>query len=325
MIVLDGAGSTATGTTSISADGAFVGGYVSKLIAGNPGTVAAVWNNSGARVDTPPIDGLSSGVLSVDTDGSAVGWTTNVAETDFPTRPAAIVGGSFQLLPGLPAPAEFGGANSTRNGVTIGTGVDSDEELSQPWVHSGATTTPLGTFGGSNGAAYQVNASGQVVGWSQVSSAPFVSHGFVTLPGQTLATATHITGLGGTTTFARSINDAGVVVGDSQNSSGVTDAFMWTATGGAVSIASPAPGRSYLLARSINNHNQVVGAGPATSGGFEAWYWDASTGKQPLASMVDMPVGWQLTDAWGIADNGAIAAQAKNPSGASVAVVLRLR
>lgn len=269
--------------------------------------------------------GLSAGVISVDDDASAVGWSTNVAETDYPTRPARILSGAFDLLPGFSPPAEFGAASSVRNGVIVGTAVDADEEISQPWVHASGSTNLLGSFGGDSGYAYQVNGGGQVVGWSQLAGDPFVSHGFVVDAGDTLDQATHLTGLGGNTTFARSINDDGVVVGDSSDGAGRTHAFIWTATGGNEQIVSPAPGRSWVVARGINDSEQVIGFGPATAGGFEAWYWDRSTGKRLLDRMVTLPAGWRVDDASGISDDGSIVATAIDGDGDSHAIVLRPR
>jgi len=325
LVVLDATGTDGVGAYGISADGSLIGGYAAKQIDGNPGTVGTVWDDNGSRTDTVPAAGLSAGVISVDNDGTAVGWSTNVAETDYPTRPAKIASGAFALLPGFSAPAEFGSASSVRNGVIVGTAVDVDEEISQPWVHAAGTTHSLGSFGGDSGYAYQVNASGQIVGWSQLAGDPFVSHGFVVDANDTLADATHLTGLGGNVTFARSINDEGVVVGDSSDGAGSTHAFIWTAAGGTEQIASPASGRSYVVARGINNSEQVIGFGPATAGGFEAWYWDESTGKRLLNTMVDLPTGWRVTDASGIANDGSIVATAIDGDGDSHAVVLRPR
>jgi len=323
LVELNVAGSERASVTSISPDGTILGGSASVRVGGVLTEVAAIWLSNGQRVDIPAFAGLSAGIMGIENNGAAVGWTTQEIEVDWPSVPGIVSGSSWTRLPTLSAPHEFGSAKAISNGVVVGIAVDEDWDVSEPWVRENGVTRSLGSFGGESGDATDVNTTGQIVGWSQVAGEPWRSEGFLVQPGGTLATATRIAGLGGNTTFVRAVNDFGTVLGDSADPGGRTHGFIWSASAGITQIVSPPQGANFVISRSINNHNQVVGDGPSSDGSPEAWYWDRVNGKLALDSMVDLPTGWRIIRAWSIANDGSIAATARDGSGNDRAVVLR--
>jgi probable HAF family extracellular repeat protein len=115
----------------------------------------------------------------------------------------------------------------------------------------------LGTLGGNSSAAYGINASGQVVGQSDIT-------------GNTSLHATRWSGthaidlgtLGGRSSTAVSINTAGEVVGSAQTSSNSQHAALWT--GGKVvdlnMVVSPTltPSVTLTAAVAINDNGQIA-------------------------------------------------------------------
>ncbi len=130
----------------------------------------------------------------------------------------------------------------------------------------------LGTLGGDNSNAFQINNFGQVVGWSEVSST-IKSRAFIWENGS----MTDLGTLGGTSSAAYGINNAGQVVGFSATSSGI-DAFLWTRTGGMQNLNIPdSPSPS-----AINDKGHVVGFKGLPS---RAFFWTPTTGALDLGTL----------------------------------------
>ena len=121
------------------------------------------------------------------------------------------------------------------------------------------TVTDLSTLGGAASAAYDINSSGQVVGWANTSEG--TQHAFLysgSGPLQDLGT------LPGTfNSVARGINDLGHIVGSSHyydysHPATVGDhAFLYSS--GALRDLGTLPGKDFSCAFGINNAGQVVG------------------------------------------------------------------
>src|SRR5437764_608697 len=86
------------------------------------------------------------------------------------------------------------------------------------------TVTDLGTLGRNYSAAYGINASGKVVGWSSLSG-DTVGHAALWSAGNSV----NIQDLGtlGETSVAYAINASGQVAGDYFDAGGLSHAFLW--------------------------------------------------------------------------------------------------
>ena len=153
------------------------------------------------------------------------------------------------------------------------------------------TITDLGTLGGEECKAMDVNNAGQVVGYSTDGS--FEYRAFL----WENDTMTDLGDLGGNESQARAINDSGQVTGTSYDTNAEWHAFLWenesmtdlgTLAGGTISEA-----------HGINNAGQVVGYSH-TGGRWHAFIYDNDT----ITALPEAP-GWS-TDASDINNLGQI-------------------
>jgi uncharacterized delta-60 repeat protein len=180
----------------------------------------------------------------------------------------------FSFLPGDLVRHAYFWQDSNHNGAS-----DSDEMID------------LGTLGGDNSAAHGINASGQVIGSSEITPGNNAARAFVVTPEDTNADGRadrwfrdndsngindlmrDIGTLPGTLFgVANAINDAGWVVGFSGNDRLGEDpnrhAWVWNGTQmfDLNDIAAPGAGLAIREALSINGFNEIVGLGLPTGG-----------------------------------------------------------
>jgi probable HAF family extracellular repeat protein len=133
------------------------------------------------------------------------------------------------------------------------------------------TMTDLGTLGGENSVAYDLNLYGRVTGYSETASGE--THAFMWRRGH----MTDIGSLGGGMSIGTAINDSGYVVGRSSTASGGIYAFVWR-NSPMVSLGT-LPGGNYSAAYDITNGERIVGESETGSGDIHAvmWYHGAKT------------------------------------------------
>lgn len=185
-------------------------------------TVAGLWSNS-----------TLGGSWSVDYGGSNAGWSAvGASETAMGDTHAFFAnGGTIYDLGTLP-----GGYSSRADDMAWNSAVTSARivgysevsggnyhAMSVPVTTTGSPTVDLGTLGGGNSYAYDVNKSFQIVGASEINSFGYI-HAFLYSGG----TMTDLGTLpGGSMSYAFGISDSGKVVGTSDNGSAY-HAFLYS-------------------------------------------------------------------------------------------------
>jgi len=160
------------------------------------------------------------------------------------------------------------------------------------FIYQNGTLTDVGTLSGGWSVAFQVNASGEAVGYAPLSTGN--DRAFTFSNGQITALPT----LGGGFSDGYAINDFGQVVGASATSTGDTHPFLFS-NGQMIdlgTLGSP-PGPEYWnSAQGINNPGQVVGYSYTATGGFFGFLW--TNGKMKNLGAL----GGSLSEAWAIND-----------------------
>ncbi|MCK6423536.1 MAG: PKD domain-containing protein [Burkholderiaceae bacterium] len=281
--------------------------------------------------------GQVAGTAVVERIAMPGGWFTNVTHAFVWSQAAGVR--DIGKLGGRGAYAE--GINNA--GQVIGQSeVDSGRRHAFFWSASTGMLdlTPTATAAGTAG----INAAGQVAGWYQESDGVprgflwSLAGGFIELPlfpadlndagqvvGHTLATTRRAalwsagTGLvdlgtlGDSDSWARSINASGTVAGGYRRSDGSLRAFTWSSGTGMVDLGNLPGGTTAEVpyAQTIHSSGSIVGNAVISDGSFHAFIWTRSGGMRDLNQLVaNPPAGLHLIQAFGIAENGSILAQA---------------
>ena len=161
----------------------------------------------------------------------------------------------------------------------------------------GFITTEIGTLGGGYSSISAVNASGTIVGESNLSDNT-TNRGFIKTPGGTMQ---DIGTLGGKTSTATAINNAGVVVGGSAVATGETHGFARGTDGSMTNVGTL--GGNYSIANGINAFGLVVGQSNTTGGDMHAYSFTGGTIKD-LGTL-----GGTFSAAAGVNDSGQVVGQ----------------
>ncbi len=133
------------------------------------------------------------------------------------------------------------------------------------------------------------------------------------------------TTLGGTDNSLRDLNDNGAIAGTSATISGTYHAFVcynaWDAAQPTLTDLGTLGGGS-SSAKSINNSAQIVGSSDLASGSERHAFLYENGAMSDLNSFVDPLLGFTLTDATAINDNGWIVGYGLNPAGQTHAFLL---
>jgi len=170
----------------------------------------------------------------------------------------------------------------------------------------------IGNLNSYEDQAFDINASGQVVGNAHVSSGLY-KHAFISSSNHVYAS--DLGTLGGYTSSATGVNDAGKVVGYSETTTGITSpihAFITDINSNMTDIGTF--GGQSSAATDINSSGQVVGWAETGIGNQRHAFITGpnGAGMTDLNSLVKLENGTFLYDANGINDRGQIIANASD-------------
>lgn len=190
------------------------------------------------------------------------------------------------------------------NGVTRATDINDSGVISGIGTFGGnvgilyanAAATPVQIAGANTRGGLYINNAGLLAGTS--SSSPGVTQAFIQAGAG--GSRTYLGTLGGAYSEATAINDAGQVVGYS-TASGVAHAFLYS-NGVMIDLGvRPGSGQNGSRATAVNNFGVAVGDENAANG--QALLFKDGT-VQSLNSLITPDSEWNLTNAFGINDNG---------------------
>lgn len=228
--------------------------------------------NGVGMTDLGTLDGTGSAASGINNLGQVVGESTIKAPTF--TAHAFITGPNGAGMTDL---GTLGGHNSYAFGINdrgqvVGYSETNEQVVGYRGMPSvalhafitganGVGMTDLGTLGGDESIASNINNMGQVAGYSKTTTGAY--HAFIT--GANGEGMIDLGTLGGSQSFASGINAAGQVVGESQTTTGAYHAYITGSNGAGMtdlnSLLNLSNGPIFISAIGINNHGQVLAMG----------------------------------------------------------------
>lgn len=152
--------------------------------------------------------------------------------------------------------------------------------------YAAITAKDLGTLGGNESEALDINTGGTVVGWSEVANGD--ARAFVWTQAGGMQALPMLAG--GTKSAAFHVNNSGQIVGVSNNGNGAVRIVMWEKANGVYAIRSTGIVAGHMADALNNNHQDIQSykdlASINNNGEVAAWqdtpevyYWTRATGK----------------------------------------------
>jgi len=232
---------------------------------------AFIWNSSSGLTDLGTLGGDTSYALGINDSGEVVGYSYLA---DNVTRHAFIwtASGGMVDLGTLPGGAWSEGQKINASGEICGEGLDANgRQVPFFWSASTGFISAPESHGDSRNYGWSINNAGNVTG--QVYTGSVVNAIFWK---PTARQIMYLPALYGGLIVGYDINNHNHITGNSFTSTGLWDAFVWTAARGTVDIGSVS-GASTTLAHAINDNDEVTGIGYFAST-TSAFYWKHGTG-----------------------------------------------
>jgi probable HAF family extracellular repeat protein len=300
---------SANGTYTVTdlGPGMAYGINASGTIVGRGGNGCACIFANGTTTSLGKLGGSSSWAYGVNAAGQIVGKSDTSAGY---AHAVLWTGGAIQDLGALNS--GFGSGSIAYGINSAGHVVGTSTPGSKAFLWTNGVMQDLGTLGGSFGSvAYDVNDSGQIVGYSGVNSGGFY-HAF--LNDGTMHDLGTAHGHSSEWSQASAINAAGKIVGTDGDGNGF-HAFLYSA--GAMQDIGALPGRIYSSANDINVNGQVVGFSSVSSPDSTNTHAFIYAGgvMADLNTLIDSNAGWTLIEATAINDSGWIVGYGATASG----------
>ncbi len=148
----------------------------------------------------------------------------------------------------------------------------------------------LGTLGGTTSQAIDINASGQVIGKSQIAG-DAATHFFL------WSTETGMQDLNtmlGAITNVVEINDAGQIIGTFTATGGASHAFLYSPGSGLLDLGTL--GGTTSTPTGLNNNGQVVGSSTLADASTHAFLWTPTDGMEDITAVTGISAVHRLND-----------------------------
>jgi probable HAF family extracellular repeat protein len=267
---------------------------------GNPIYHAFLYSGS-TMYDLGTLGGQESNANDINDSGQVVGQSNRVYPNGYVYTHACIYNGSS--ITDLDTSGDSLGSNGcgiNASGQAVGDvyKIEYGNGGHHAFLYSGGMVD-IGTLGGQNSSAHDINDSGQIVGYAKTTGNT-ATHAFLYSGG----TMHDLGTIGGWYSNAYGINASGQVVGES-NITGNTAHHAFLCSGSTMTDLGTLGG-TYSEASGINASGQVVGSAYTTgNAAWHAFLYSGGTMKD-LNTLINLPSGWTLAYANSINDAGQI-------------------
>lgn len=251
-----------------------------------------LWDN-GTMTDLGTLGGSESRACCINASGQVAGHSSIIPGSN--TTVATLWSNGINTNIGALIPRQTSSDVSAINniGQVVGTAYLNAIIANHAFFYNGSIATDLGTLGGNDSEATDINAAGQVAGTSRTTNGTF--RGFLWSGGLMNDLGVLSNTYNRAQSYACCINDAGQVAGDSDVASNSTHALIWT---DGVMTDLGTLGGLYSHAIAMNATGQVTGQSYTASGASNAQHAFLAS-PVPTAPLTDSD-GDGLPDEWEI-------------------------
>jgi len=196
----------------------------------------------------------------------------------------------LSILPGADPEGNAGAVAINGVGQIVGASVTPTFARHAVLWSAAGVIQDLGTLGGTNSLAIDINASGQVIGSSQIAG-DAATHFFLWSSGTGMQDLNTTVNAGITSVVE--INDAGQIIG-TYTTGGQSHAFLYTPGSGLRDLGTL--GGATSAPTGLNDRGDVVGGSTLSDGSTHAFLWTAAEGMEDVTALSGVPEVRRLND-----------------------------